>query len=64
MSTNAEFCANLIKEKLAGATVVGSVVDPDNEYFGIRFRQPDGKELTAWIDCDAEGNGAGWINIE
>jgi len=64
MSKDHVYCADVIDKTLIGAVVVASCIDIDNEYFGIVFRKPNGKECKLWIDSDAEANSCGWITIE
>ena len=75
MSTNAEFMANEISAKLAGWTIVQATVDSPDPYAGdqqsfgfvVGRRNPKTKLVerkTVWVDCDAEGNGPGWLNME
>lgn len=52
-----------INKKLVGATIVGSLIDPEGESFGFKVEK-EGEVLDVWIDRDAEGNGPGWIAID
>ena len=49
--------------QLVGFTVESICHTEDFASFGIQFRQGK-KRLTAWVDCDPEGNGPGHLNIE
>lgn len=62
MSTDPRYSANLIIDKLIGATITGAA--ETEESFGIVARLENGNEVVIWIDQDAEGNGPGWITIE
>jgi len=60
MTTNTEYCVKQITEKLIGATIIGATISEDNESFGFIVKT-NNKTSTVWVDCDAEGNGAGWL---
>lgn len=45
---------------LVGARIEGLAYDPGSECYGLRL--DNGK--IAWIQCDPEGNGAGFLSIE
>lgn len=62
---NTQYIADLINEKLIGATIVGACRTEDGECVGLVVRLRGVKEPhIVWIDKDAEGNGPGWISIE
>jgi len=70
MSTNAEFMSKEISQKLAGWVIVQATVDAgDQQSFGFVVARLVGGKIdqstrkTVWVDCDAEGNGPGWLNI-
>jgi len=70
MTTDSEYMSQEILEKLVGWRIVGSALSDDGESFGLIVQSPrhnvnEGpKRKTVWVDCDAEGNGPGWLNIE
>jgi hypothetical protein len=69
MSTDTKYTAKQITEELLGGVIVGSVQtpesdDPFSEFAGINLAMPDGTTRYLWIQRDAEGNGAGWLDIE
>ena len=47
-------------EQLVGKTVKSIVVTKDYDFVGLDF----GNKLIAWIQCDPEGNGHGFLAIE
>lgn len=49
---------------LVGATIVGVTKDPDNEFFGLALRMPNGAHKTLWILRDDEGNGPGSFDLK
>lgn len=50
-------------EKLVGYKVTGVCADRGGESYGIVMEKGKDKKL-CWIDCDPEGNGPGWLEIE
>lgn len=68
MSTDAEYMVDEIVTKLVGFRIVQATVSEDGESFGfVVERDPHGKPIerkTVWVDCDAEGNGPGWLKVE
>ena len=63
MTTNCEYQAKQISDKLVNAKIVGAALTEDKECFGIVLKKGS-KQFTVWVDCDAEGNGAGWLSID
>jgi hypothetical protein len=61
MSHNAKFMAEFIATDLVGWKITEAFVDHENDGFGFTVSR-DKKRI--WIDCDAEGNGPGWLNEE
>ena len=65
---NCEYMSNEIIKKLMGWQIVGAALSGDHESFGfVISRDPHGKPIqrkTVWVDCDAEGNGPGWLSVE
>lgn len=64
MSHDPKYMAKVITEKLIGHRIVGAVLTPDGDGFGLRLEAPDGATLIAWVDSDAEGNDSGWLSID
>lgn len=64
---DARYCAEQCKQ-LIGYQIVGICQDPENNSYGfILERDPHGEPIStkhAWIDCDPEGNGPGFVSIE
>ena len=58
MSTEAEYNAKEC-DKLVGKKVTGICLDADKEFMGLVFG-----DIIAWVQCDSEGNGGGFIAIE
>lgn len=60
--TNEEFMIDKIHD-LHGAKIDGACSTPDGDFFGIIIKK--GKQRTVlWVNCDSEGNGSGWLDIE
>ena len=59
-----KFAVDQSNKKLIGTQVVGTILTPDEEAWGLQVRTQDGNELLVWVDCDPEGNGPGWLQIE
>ncbi len=69
MSTNAEYMSEFINDNLARATIRNAVLSEDKESFGFEIvRKAKGRGNytvhTIWVDCDAEGNGPGWLSTD
>ncbi len=69
MSTDCEYMAAQVNEKLRGVTIRNAVISEDKEAFGFEVvRKAKGRGnydvFTVWVDCDAEGNGPGWLSME
>jgi hypothetical protein len=70
-STDVEYAADQLKE-LVGFKIIDTVVTPDNSSYGFIVERADEVEThvfgperkVCWVDCDPEGNGPGWLNIE
>jgi len=67
--SNAQYMADAIGKELVGTTIKGSLITPDGESFGFQVvRKAPGRGnydvIDVWVDCDPEGNGPGWLNIE
>jgi hypothetical protein len=56
--------ADQINKQLVDSTIIGSMLDEENGYFGFLVKTKDNKQLRVWVDRDPEGNGAGHLNIE
>jgi len=60
--------ASEIAQKLGGGTIHKALISDDSESFGFEVVvKGDGRGnynvLAVWVDCDAEGNGPGWLSI-
>ncbi len=64
MSTDAEYMNEQIQRQLIGSTIRVALSTEDGESFGFRVITPDKRVLDIWVDCDAEGNGPGWLAIQ
>jgi len=62
-----KYAADQLKA-LVGWRIVATMVTEDGESYGfVVERDPHGKPIErkkCWVDCDPEGNGPGWIQIE
>ena len=63
MTTDAKYMIDRVIPELIGATIVGAVIDENDEFYGLRLALPGKTDHVAWINCDAEGNGPGWIDV-
>ena len=57
-----KYAADQLKA-LVGWQIVATTITPDNESYGFVI-QKDKKRKVCWVDCDPEGNGPGWLQIE
>ncbi len=68
MTTDAEFqlkeMAILMGGKIVNPIRSGDADDWGGEMFGFQVKCKDGKTRNVWVQCDAEGNGCGWLAIE
>jgi len=67
--TNAEYMADFINKNLAGTTIRKAIITEDKESFGfevVKKAKGRGNYTThvIWVDCDAEGNGPGWLSTD
>lgn len=66
-SEDATYAVDQLKQ-LVGFCIVDTVITEDRGSYGfIVERDPHGKSIerkVCWVDCDPEGNGPGWIQIE
>jgi len=37
---------------------------PPEGFFGLTLKRKDGKAFVLWVNCDPEGNGPGWLDIQ
>jgi hypothetical protein len=56
--------SDLIQRQLIGSEIIVSLKTEDGESFGFRVKTRDKRVLDVWVDCDAEGNGPGWLAIQ
>lgn len=66
-SEDVKYAAEHLKQ-LIGFKIVDTVTTPDNESYGFvverkALKKPYAKKV-CWVDCDPEGNGPGWLQIE
>lgn len=66
---DAKWALEKIVNELVGGTITGVISTPDTNEFSYGFIVQHGKgdnkvEKRCWIDCDPEGNGPGFIQIE
>lgn len=57
-----KYAADLLKA-LIGWKIVATTITPDNESYGFVAQKGESRKI-CWIDCDPEGNGPGWLQIE
>jgi hypothetical protein len=58
-----KFASDNVLKRLVGATITESILTEDGESYGFRAEK-GGKSFIVWVDCDPEGNGPGWLQIE
>jgi len=68
MSTDSEYMAAMIADKLVGGQIRGAIIDEDHESFGfdvvLKAKGRGNYSVhRVWVNCDAEGNGPGWLDI-
>lgn len=52
---------------LVGGKIVESILSSSqygDESFGFKVKAKNGKTFLVWVDCDSEGNGHGWLDIQ
>ena len=69
MSSDTEYMIETIKNQLTGTQIRNAIMDSTGEFFGFQVvKKAEGRGnydvLTVWVNCDAEGNGPGWLDIE
>lgn len=64
MSHDVKYMTEQIQRGLVGAKIMVALRSEDNESFGFRVKAKDNRIFDVWVDCDAEGNGPGWLSIE
>jgi NADPH-dependent glutamate synthase beta subunit-like oxidoreductase len=61
------YAADQLKS-LVGYQIVDTVITSDGESYGfVVQKDPHGEPVekkVCWVDCDPEGNGPGWLQIE
>ena len=70
-SGDVTFAADQLKQ-LVGFKIVDTVITPDSDSYGFVVERADEIEThvlgpdrkVCWVDCDPEGNGPGWLQIE
>ena len=51
-------------KQFMGQAVVGICHDVEGGMYGLKFRDKKKKETIAWIQCDPEGNGPGFLQVD
>jgi len=62
MSTDVEYMVEEMN-KLVGYKITGTVITEDKDGFGFVIEKGEQRK-TAWVDCDAECNGPGWVSVQ
>ena len=57
-----KYAVDLLKA-LVGWQIVATTITPDNESYGFVVQKGKSRKV-CWVDCDPEGNGPGWLQIE
>jgi hypothetical protein len=66
-SPHVKACMDRLIPELVGLTITGGAVDESGEYWGFVCKgKRDGKavEKVVFVNCDPEGNGPGFLDIE
>ncbi len=63
MTTDSVYMADVTRV-LQGGIITGALLADDEDSWGLKVVLPDGTVKYCWVDCDAEGNGPGWLTIE
>ena len=63
MSRDVKFMVEQVHRRLIGAKITVALTSEDDFSFGFRIVK-DNAVFDVWVDCDAEGNGPGWLTIE
>ena len=69
MSSDVTFMVEELN-KLVGYKITGTVITEDEDSYGLVLERPaqpgesPRSRKTAWIDCDAESNGPGWVSVQ
>ena len=62
-----EACLDRLVPQLVGHTITGGVKDDTGEYWGFCVEGKRGGKTVkkvVFVNCDPEGNGPGWLEIE
>lgn len=62
-SEDVEYAADNVVNPLVGFKITGAALDKENESYGLVLEKGKKKKI-AWVDCDPEGNGPGWLQVE
>jgi hypothetical protein len=62
-SEDVEYAADNVVGPLVGFKITGVALDKENESYGLVIERGKSKKI-AWVDCDPEGNGPGWLQVE
>lgn len=50
-------------EKLAGFSIVDTIVDPENNRWGFQMHHDRHGYVDVWVNADPEGNGPGYLDV-
>ena len=62
-ATEAESTAMFLGEKIVGYRIMNTIISADKEFWGFQMENDKGNVKYAWVNCDPEGNGPGWLDI-
>lgn len=62
MTTDTTYMVQQILDRLVGTKIINAFTGTDG-YFGLVLEDDNGKRKTAFVNCDAEGNAPGWLQI-
>ena len=62
MSTDTVYMIQQVLEKLVGSKIVNVCSDSEG-YFGLVVEDADGMQKAVFVNCDAEANAPGWLDI-
>ena len=62
--SEAKYLADNVILPLVGYRITGAAVDQDDEFAGVILEKKGEAKQIAWVQCDPEGNGLGFLAVE
>lgn len=60
---DADAYINMILPELVGFKITGGAKDASGEFWGFTCQKGKEKKIV-WVNCDPEGNGAGFLEVQ